>query len=287
MEPITTLLDRQDAINPPFLPEDLRTLYGGDLYIPGTGDARPYVIGNFVSTLDGIVSFAEPGRAGGGDISGFNTADRFIMGMLRASADAVMVGAATLDQVSQSHLFISESVYRAASDSYARYRREVLGKPHHPLAVIVAGRGNVDLRRAVFQTPVVRVVVLTSEEGRTRLMTAGAVSLPSTEVRVIEATSSRFLAGAMLDLLWREYGVRLLLHEGGPALFGSFVEAGLVDEFFLTLAPQLAGRNPESRRPGMITGIEFPPGAAPWLELLTVKQCGDHVYLRYRKGGHA
>jgi riboflavin biosynthesis pyrimidine reductase len=75
------------------------------------------------------------------------------------------------------------------------------------------------------------------------------------------------------------------LHEGGPTLFGDFVAENLVDEFFLTLSPQLAGRSSENRRPGMIAGIEFLPGAAPWLELLTVKQRGDHLYLRYRKRG--
>ncbi|MBZ5590986.1 MAG: RibD family protein [Acidobacteriia bacterium] len=283
MELIRTLLDRQVPASPPALPEGLRTLYGGDLCFPGSGSDRPHVIGNFVSTLDGIVSFAVPGKAGGGDISGFNSGDRFIMGLLRASADAVMVGAATLDEVSQSHLFVAESIYRAASDSYALYRREILHKPRYPLTVIVTGRGNVDLRRAVFRTPDVRTVILTTEEGRARLAAAGAASLPSTEVRVIQAPGSRLPAGALLELLSSEYNVRLLLHEGGPTLFGSLVAEGLVDEFFLTLAPQLAGRTPESVRPGMIAGIEFLPGAAPWLELFSVRQCGDHLYLRYRK----
>jgi len=283
MELIRTLLDRQHAVVP-VLPEDLRALYGGDLLIP-TGDLRPYVMGNFVSTLDGVVSFDVPGKAGGGDISGFNSADRFIMGLLRASADAVMVGAATLNEVSQSHLFIGESIYRAAADSYARYRREVLCKPQHPLTVIVTGKGNIDLRRAVFQTPGVRAVILTTEEGQARLSAAGVQSLPSTQVRVIPATGSRLPASPLLELLQREYGVRLLLHEGGPALFGAFVAEGLVDEFFLTVAPQLAGRNLESSRPGMIAGIEFLPGDAPWLELVSVKECGNHLYLRYRKRG--
>ena len=285
MEMIRTLLDRQTPAIPPRLPKDLETLYGGDLHIPATAGARPYVVGNFVSTLDGVVSFAVPGKAGGGDISGFNSPDRFIMGLLRASADAVMVGAATLGEVSQSHLFVGESIYRAAADSYARYRREVLGKPRHPLTVIVTGRGNVDLGRAVFRTPDVRAVILTTEAGRAHLVAAGADSLPSTDVRVVAAAGSRLPPSALVELLWREFGVRLLLNEGGPALFGSFVAEGLVDEFFLTLAPQLAGRDLDSRRPGMIAGVEFLPGAAPWLDLLSVKQCADHLYLRYRKRG--
>lgn len=285
MELIRTLLERQDPVNPPALPEDLRTLYGGDLQFSASGDGRPHVIGNFVSTLDGVVSFAVPGKAGGGNISGFNAGDRFIMGLLRASADAVIVGAATLAEVSQSHLFAAEYIHRAASDAYAFYRREILHKPRFPLTVVVSGTGNVDLGRAVFRTPDVRTVVLTTEEGGAHLATAGAASLPSTEVRVMKTAGSRLATGAILELLWREFGVRLLLHEGGPALFGGFVAEGLVDEFFLTVAPQLAGRNLESRRPGMIAGVEFQPETAPWLDLVSVKGCVDHLYLRYRKGG--
>jgi riboflavin biosynthesis pyrimidine reductase len=285
MELIRTLLDRQDIVNPPVLPEPLRRLYGGDLHFPVSRDGRPHVLGNFVSTLDGVVSFATPGKAGGGDVSGFDAGDRFIMGLLRASADAVMVGAATLAEVSQSHLFAAENIYRSASDAYTHYRSEILHKPRYPLTVIVSGTGNVDLGRAVFRTPDVRTVIFTTEEGSAHLTAAGAGSLPSTEVRVIQEGGSRLAAGAMLDRLWREFGVGLLLHEGGPALFGGFVADGLVDEFFLTVAPQLAGRSPEGRRPGMIAGVEFQPETAPWLDLLSVKVCVEHLYLRYRKRG--
>jgi riboflavin biosynthesis pyrimidine reductase len=102
---------------------------------------------------------------------------------------------------------------------------------------------------------------------------------------VIPSPETRLPSRPLLELLQREYGVCLLLHEGGPALFGGFVAEGLVDEFFITIAPQLAGRNAESRRPGMISGIEFLPGEAPWLELISVKQSGNHLYLRYRKRG--
>ena len=285
MEPIRTMLDRQAPAIPPVLPEGLQALYGGDLGFPEPAAGRPYVIGNFVSTLDGVVSFAAPGKAGGGNISGFNTGDRFIMGLLRASADAVMVGAATLADVSQSHLFAAEYIYRATAGAYAHYRREILHKSRYPLTVIVSGTGNVDLGRTVFGTPDVRTVILTTEQGGARLAAAGAASLPSTEVRVMKSAGSRLPAGAMLELLWREFGVRRLLHEGGPALFGGFVAAGLVDEFFLTVAPQMAGRDVESKRPGMIAGVEFRPDTAPWLNLVSVKGCLDHLYLRYRKGG--
>lgn len=280
MAPIRTLLERQEPAAPPLLPDDLRVAYGGDLHFP-LAAARPHVIGNFVSTLDGVVSFAISGKSGGGDISGFNEGDRFIMGLLRASADAVLVGAATLREAGRRHLLTAQSVNPSSSAAYERYRQSVLRKPPYPFSVIVSGSGSVDLELATFQTPEVRAVIVTTGAGLERLRSKGVEDLPSTEVRVIPAATSALSASAILDLLWRELDVRLLLHEGGPGLFGSFVGEGLVDEFFLTIAPQLAGRKPETKRPGMIEGVEFLPRNAPWLELVSVKQSGDHLYLRH------
>src|ERR1700676_3651909 len=79
--PIHTLIDRADAQPQSILPEELKTAYGGDLWFPAHDEQRPYVIANFVSTLDGVVSYEIPAKSGGGDISGFNRIDRFIMGL--------------------------------------------------------------------------------------------------------------------------------------------------------------------------------------------------------------
>ncbi|HUJ22608.1 MAG TPA: dihydrofolate reductase family protein [Bryobacteraceae bacterium] len=281
MHPIQTLFERDQPAGPAVLPEDLFALYGGDLRFPAPAD-RPYVIANFVSTLDGVVSFNIPGKAGGGDISGFDEPDRFLMGLLRASADAVIVGAGTVQEVSPRHLWAAASIYRSAADAYARYRQEGLHKPKYPLQVVVTASGRADFTRAIFQTPELRTVVLTTEAGAERLRSSGAGSLPSTEVRAIGDGPS-FTASAMLDLLRREFEISLLLHEGGPRLFGSFVSQGLVDESFLTIAPQLAGRATTGERPGMVEGIEFAPQNAPWLTLVSIKRSGDHLYLRYRR----
>jgi hypothetical protein len=54
-EIIRTLMDRREASEPSVLPEELRTTYGGDLSFPPSGSQRPYVIGNFVSSVDGVV----------------------------------------------------------------------------------------------------------------------------------------------------------------------------------------------------------------------------------------
>ena len=279
MEPITTLLDRHTAPDQ-VLPEELRILYGGDLRFPAHED-RPYVIGNFVGTLDGVVSFEVPGKSGGGEISGFNEEDRFIMGLLRASADAVMVGAGTLREVTPGHQWLPEHVYPEAREIYARYRRGALNKSEPPLNVIVSGSGAVNLQRAAFHSRDVRTLFVTSPNGAGLLARNGVAALPSAEVRLIEAPDKKISPTSILDLLYNEFGVKLLLHEGGPELFGDFVANGCIDELFLTVAPQLAGRSATRSRPGVISGAEFLPETAPWLKLMSVKCSANHLYLRY------
>lgn len=279
MQQINTLFDRSKAQVQPVLPEELKILYGGDLRLPAF-DFRPYVIGNFVSTIDGVVSFEIPGKSGGGDISGFNEADRFIMGLLRASVDAVIVGAGTLREVAPGHLWLAEYVYPEARERYARYRQGVLNKLVPPLNVIVSGSGAADLQRAVFHTDAVKTLILTSPKG-TALLEKNGVASTSAEVRAIEGEEGKIAPASILKLLHDEFGVKILLHEGGPALFGEFLAHGCVDELFLTVAPQFAGRDAKRQRPGIVAGAEFLPQTAPWLKLLSVKQSASHLYLRY------
>lgn len=265
------------------LSEELQRQYGGDLQFPAGVADRPYVIGNFVSTLDGIVSFAVPGREGGGEISGHDEADRFIMGLLRASADAVMVGSGTVHATAPGHAWVAESVYPEGREIYAAYRAGILGKKKPPYSVIVSGSGIVDLDRRMFRSGEVRIVILTTGKGAERLRGAGAASLPATDVLAVESSSGAVEPAAMLDVLQTRYGVHFLLHEGGPTLYGEFLAADLVDEMFVTVSPHIAGSSPEQPRPTMVWGTEFPPESAPWLQLLSVKQSADHLYLRYRR----
>jgi riboflavin biosynthesis pyrimidine reductase len=282
VEPIRTLFESKTVSTSPVLPPGLHHLYGGDLHFPEASDIRPYVIGNFVATLDGVVSYQIPGRSGGGEISGHNDGDRFIMGLLRASADAVMIASGTLQATAPEHLWIPGSVSPIGTETYASYRRRELGKSEMPLTVIVTSSGAVDLDRAVFRTPGIRALIITTERGGDLLTRAGVERLGTTEVNVMATPYNRIEPISMLKILRAKYGVHLLLYEGGPTLFGQFVKHGLVDEFFLTVAPQIAGRSAERPRPGLIQGIDFLPETAPWLRIVSVKQRGDHLYFRYR-----
>lgn len=282
MQSVMTLFDREGPSAAQSLPEMLRELYGGDLGFP-SAENRPYVFGNFVSTLDGVVSFKIAGHSDGSAISGADPGDRFIMGLLRASADAVLVGADTVRDAAPDGLWTPASIYPEGAALFADYRLNALRRSRSPLTVIVTRTGQLDLQREAFQRPDLPVLVVTTAAGHKKLDASGVASLGAVEVRRLDTGDSEYInPQAIVELLRTEYGVRQLLHEGGPTLFGEFLAAGLVDELFLTLAPQIAGRSPQSRRPTLALGTEFSPETAPWFALVSTKQHADYLYLRYR-----
>jgi riboflavin biosynthesis pyrimidine reductase len=283
MTSIRTLVDRDQDQSKPSLPPGLRDLYDGDLHFQASPAERPFVFANFVSTLDGVVSYAVKGKASGSAISGSDPADRFIMGLLRASADAIIVGARTVHDTGTQSLWTPESIYPGAKNMYAEYRVNVLHKPLNPLLVVVSGSGKLELGRAIFRMPEARTVVMTTPAGRDALVTAGSAKLPSVQIHALDSSSGALDLLAMLRVLQAQYGVRSLLHEGGPSLFGQFMAAQVVDELFLTLSPQIAGRTSDAMRPALVQGTAFMPESAPWFQLLSVKQSADHLYLRYQR----
>jgi riboflavin biosynthesis pyrimidine reductase len=283
MEPIRTLFATQPTEpSGTALPEGLRARYDGNLCFPPAPEERPYCIANFVSTLDGVVSFNLPGQSEGAQISNSNEGDRFIMGLLRASADAIVVGSGTLQAAGPHGCWLPESVCPAAKDLYQKYRTEVLRKPEYPLVVIVTGTGGLDLTSAVFHTPRTNVLILTTEQGKRRLSQSGSEALTAVEVKALPTAEKGISPSAILTLLRKEAGVELLLHEAGPTLFGEFLVGGFMDELFLTVAPQIAGRDAVRPRPGLVSNIQFSPTTAPWWKLLSAKSATDYLFLHYQ-----
>ncbi len=280
---VRTLVDCDKEYAEAALPQELAELYDGDLHFRPSPAGRPFVIANFVTTLDGVASYEIAGKSSGSTISGSDPADRFIMGLLRASADAVIVGARTMHTVSTKSLWTPEYTYPDAGHFYAEYRVNALKKPEYPLLVIVSGSGRLELERAVFRTPSMRTVVITTSAGRDELTSRGAASLGSVEIRALNSGGGSIAPREILQLLQSEFGVEALLHEGGPTLFGQFLAADAVDEFFLTLSPQIAGRNRDAIRPAVVEGAQFEPDSAPRFQIVSVKERAAYLYLRYRR----
>jgi len=280
---VRTLIDCDEVYAEASLTQELKELYDGDLHFSTSSAARPFVIANFVSTLDGVVSYEIKGESGGSTISGSDPADRFIMGLLRASADAIMVGSGTLHDLSAKSLWTPEYVYPDAKKLYAEYRVSAQHRPEYPLLVIISGSGRLELNRAIFQTPAMHTVVITTSTGRDELTRRGAESPGSLEIHVLDSSNGSIAPLAILQLLQSQFGVKTVLHEGGPTLFGQFLAAEAVDELFLTQSPQIAGRKGDGTRPGVVQGVEFAPESAPRFQMVSAKQNASYLYLRYRR----
>ncbi|MFH1871378.1 MAG: dihydrofolate reductase family protein [Pseudomonadota bacterium] len=281
--PLTTLLATRRG-KPLPLPPRLERLYGS-LRVPSQR-GRPCVFSNFVTTLDGVVSLNETGHASGGDISGFNAQDRMVMGLLRALADVVIIGAGTLGADSR-HLWTAAAIFPGLAEDY-RQLSAALGNGEAPLHVIVSGSGTLDLDLPVFAAGKVQTLILTTTAGAKHLLRQAVPAL--VEIRTIRTPgrSGRAIpARAILDAVCRVRPARRILVEGGPRLLGDFYAGRLVDEQFLTLAPQIAGRTADDRRLSLVMGRTFAPDDPLWGRLTDLRRGGSHLYLRYSFPGVA
>lgn len=219
------------------------------------GPERPYVFTNFAVTVDGHASIAGRSGAIGGD-----TDTAMLMG-LRSRADAVMIGAGTMR---------AENYGRLLPNAQARARRERIGLPHDPLAVIVSNRMELPWDAGLF----------TCGAGRVLIFTAAEEEPPPTATPVrVERHPGRVDLAAALRHLRTERGIRGLLCEGGPRLHADLLAAGLVDELFVTIGPKLAGGS----GPRMVEGTlrEEPVD----LELRWLLADGPELFARYAVSG--
>lgn len=273
LAPLETLFDIAQGTDLT-LPGELAAVYGG-LRFPAH-PKRPHVVANFVETLDGVVSLGLPGKAGGGEISGFNPHDRLVMGLLRAIADAVVVGAGTF-RASAKRRWTAEAAYPPLADAY-RSLRTTLGKPDPPLNVVVSASGDLDLDLRLFQSGEVPVLIVTTREGAERLRER--VLPPSIQI-ASEGDRGSLTARAVLAAVRRVRPSERILVEAGPRLMSDFLAEQQLDELFLTLAPQVAGRDGSVDRPGFIAGKRFAPEHSRWATLVGLKRGGSHLFLRY------
>jgi riboflavin-specific deaminase-like protein len=217
------------------------------------GPERPYVVTNFVLTVDGRATIA--GRSGpiGSD------ADTAMLVALRTRADALMIGAGTMR---------AERYGRPLPDPAKRERREREGMAPDPLMVLVSGRLDLPWDAPLFAEPEARVVVCT----------ASAADPPETTARVdVIRHPDGVDLGALLGALRTDHDVRSVLSEGGPHLHGQLLDQGLVDELFVTTAAKLGGGD----GPGLAEGMPEVPRPLELAWLLHEEQSGE-LFARYR-----
>lgn len=261
MKPLERLFEREGL--PAWeLPPALAASYGGAF-----GLARPGCYANFVASLDGVVALAGDGESGH-LISGDDEPDRFLMGLLRAAADAVVIGAGTFRKAAGA-LWHPDTIHPAAAVPFALLRRQ-LGLRPQPLLVVVSASGDLDTAQPALGD----ALLVTTPTGASRLQ--GRLPMGA---RVTVFDGPRLEGRALLNLLHAQ-GLQVVLMEGGPTLVGQFLQEGLIDDLFLTTAPRLFGRQSGDGRKSLVEGVDLGGRAT---RLASVRRHESHLYLRYSR----
>jgi riboflavin biosynthesis pyrimidine reductase len=285
MTPFEVLFDSSEPN--PALPEEL-VQFAGNLGFPEPPQQRPWVFANFVQTIDGLVSFG--GTRPGGEWIARSKQDRWMMDLLRAHADALICGSHSLILEARYGDIPGGPVYRIVDSELLRFREAVLGRDKLKV-IVVTGSGQLrpDEFR-LFHSEHVEAWIATTPAGEQKL--GGAEKLRI----LVSGQGNQVDWRALLHLLRKEHGVRYLLCEGGPKVYGDMLRAGVIDEKFLTISPQEIGaafpesQKPEeqqanaeiSARPTSFAGPGFTIETARWYHWISSRRAGDHEFNRYR-----
>jgi riboflavin biosynthesis pyrimidine reductase len=267
----------------------------GNLGFPPPAPDRPWIYANFVQSLDGITTLLGK-YASGGEISQ-SADDRWLMDLLRAHADGILMGMNTLREEQRARGPDSRGIVFRVADPTLRELRNKLGKGRER-NIFVTSAADLDLsRHKVFDGDVVDAAILTSPSGAERLLAQGTHS----HVAIIAAgDDEHFDLERAISKLREELGVQHLLCEGGPTLYGSLARLDLVDEKFMTISPVEVGQvvPPEQERlaveqtipvllrPTVFGGVGFTREHITHWEWMSCRKAGDHQFNRYRRKRH-
>ena len=223
---------------------------------------RPFVLVNMAMTADGKIASAN--RA---VISFGSRRDLTHLYDLRATADAVMAGARTIEQANAK-----------LGSGGARFERLRLkrGLDRFSIRIIVSGSGSIDPNAAIFRHPVSPLIILTTARAPARKLKR--LRELSDEVLVCGKQELKFAMA--LKHLRAKWNVKRLLCEGGGELNDALFRAGLVDELHLTICPKICGG---TRAPTIADGAgAVTLAAASSFRWISSKRVGDELFLVYR-----
>ena len=183
----------------------------------------PFVFSNFAMTADGKIAFTAE------NFIPFGSArDREHMMELRATADAILCGARTVE--------VSQATLGNGGEKHRR-RRLKHGLTEFPIRVIASNSGSIDPAAAIFQKRFSPIVILTTK--RPSASKLAQLRQIADEVKIFGEEEVNFHSA--LCWLGAKWSVKRLLCEGGGVLNGALVLAGLVDEIHLTICPKIFG----------------------------------------------
>src|SRR5271165_5304123 len=260
----------------------------GNLGFPAPPSDRPWIYTNFVQSLDGIVSLLGK-HASGGEIAQ-SRADRWLMDLLRAHADGVLMGMNTLRIEQRNRGTESRGIVFQVVEPELLRLREKLGKGRQRNIFVTRGKGLELSQWKVFDGDAVDAVIITSPAGAIRLAPQQA-SHP--HVTVVPAGKDEEVDLALAVRKLRQHlGIEHLLCEGGPSLYGALARADLIDEKFVTIAPVEVGQRvpPEQERlpqeqgidplirPNVFDGPGFTRESMTRWSWISCRKSGDHQF---------
>ncbi|MER5294147.1 dihydrofolate reductase family protein [Streptomyces pharetrae] len=216
---------------------------------------HPYVLLSAAVSLDGYLDDTGPERLLLSGAADFDRVDE-----VRASADAILVGAGTI-RTDNPRLLVNSPERRAA--------RTAAGKPEYPLKVTVSGTGELDPGAQFWHTGGEKIVY-TTPAGAGRLRAAGIA-----DTAEVVPLSGDWDWRTVLADLHDVRGVRRLMVEGGGQVHTQLLQQGLADELQLALAPLFVGA-PDA--PRLFGPGRYQPGR---LRLVETRPVGDVVLMRY------
>ena len=227
--------------------------------------AHPFVFVNMAMTADGKIATANR------RIASFGSArDHEHLLELRATADAVMSGARTVD---------TAKINMGPGGAKFQKQRLKQDLAEYNLRIIVSGSGSIDPRAEVFRHDFSPIIILTTRRSSTKQLTA--LRSLATEVKICGDREINFPSA--LRWLHQKWGVNRLLCEGGGDLNDALFRAGLVDELHLTVCPKIFGGR---LAPTIAEGTGFENlAAATKFELKSARRVGDEMFLVYTKTG--
>lgn len=234
------------------------------------------MVSNFVGTIDGVVSLGVHDGTDSSIISAHSAGDRYVMAMLRAAADVIIVGARTLEEA-PGHQWTAEKLAPEWARQLHEYRRALGRTGDAAPLVIVTGSGRL-AEHVALTNPAVPATVLTTNAAAPIRAEFPLVN------RVVVPGGGRMDGDTLVHALVDTFDPHVVLCEGGSQLLGTLLAANRVSEMFVTIAPRIAGRDDGHERLAMVEGFAADPRALQEFELLSVRRDGATLLLRYRRG---
>jgi riboflavin-specific deaminase-like protein len=221
---------------------------------------RPFVMATFAMTVDGKIT-----TRNFSPVDFTSREDKLHLFRQRALADAVLIGHTTLKR---------DNVRLGLPQGELREARIARGQTPCPIRVIVSNRGKIDDQLKIFQVDISPVLIFST----TRMPKKTRSTLQKKAALHLDRSSGVDLL-KMLQTLRGSYHVNTVACEGGPTLFRSMLERGLIDQLNLTIAPYLFG----GTKAPTLTGLsrEFLP-ASVHCSLTGMRVVGDECFLTYR-----